>query len=51
MKIANVLTDTDILMKARRAAKETMITDDERRYMEQLLAIRYKMNFEHITDS
>ena len=51
LKIANVLTDTDILMKARRAAKETMITDDERRYMEQLLAIRYKMNFEHITDS
>ncbi|WP_462332616.1 ATP-dependent DNA helicase RecG [Schwartzia sp. (in: firmicutes)] len=51
LKIANVLTDTDILMKARRAAQETMITDEERKYMEQLLAIRYKMQFENITDS
>lgn len=51
LKIANVLRDTELLMKARQAAQETMITDDERKYMEKLLAFRYKMQFENITDS
>lgn len=51
LRIANVLRDTEILMKARKAARETMEHDDSLRFIKRVLELKYKKNFSKITDT
>ena len=51
LKIANVLRDTDILMKAREAAKVTISDAATLSFMKKLLSLKYKEHFEHINDT
>jgi ATP-dependent DNA helicase RecG len=51
LKIANVLTDTDILLQARRAAMETMESAADLHYVREVLSLQYKQHFLHITDT
>lgn len=51
LKIADVLNDVDILLKARRAALETMERSEDLRYVRDILALQYKDHFDKITDA
>ena len=50
LKVADVLNDMDILLKARQAAQETVANREERRDVLPILALQYKEQFENITD-
>ncbi len=50
LKVADVLNDMDILLKARQAAQETVASQAERRDVLPILALQYKEQFENITD-
>ena len=50
LKVADVLNDMDILLKARQAAQETVANREERRDVLPILALQYKVQFENITD-
>ena len=51
LKIADVLTDTDLLLEARKAAQETMGRKEDMSFVLPILAAQYKEQFEHITDT
>jgi ATP-dependent DNA helicase RecG len=51
LKIADVLNDVDILLKARRAALETMERSEDLHYVRDILALTYKDHFDKITDA
>ena len=51
LKIADVLNDMDILLKARQAAQETVQDAAERHDILPILAMQYKEQFENITDT
>ena len=51
LKIANVLRDTDILMRARRAAMETMEEAQDMRYVLEVLRLNYSDRFGKIMDA
>ena len=48
LKIANVLRDTDILLKARQAAAETMTREEDLAYVRQVLMLQYKRRFANV---
>ncbi len=50
LKVADVLNDMDILLKARQAAQETVANREERQDVLPILALQYKEQFENITD-
>ncbi len=50
LKVADVLNDMDILLKARQAAQETVASQAERQDVLPILALQYKEQFENITD-
>jgi ATP-dependent DNA helicase RecG len=50
LKVADVLNDMDILLKARQAAQETVASREERQDVLPILAMQYKEQFENITD-
>ena len=50
LKVADVLNDMDILLKARQAAQETVANREERQDVLPILAMQYKEQFENITD-
>ena len=50
LKVADVLNDMDILLKARQAAQETVANCEERQDVLPILAMQYKEQFENITD-
>ncbi|SHK82116.1 ATP-dependent DNA helicase RecG [Selenomonas ruminantium] len=50
LKVADVLGDMDILLKARQAAQETVASREERQDILPILALQYKEQFENITD-
>ena len=50
LKVADVLNDMDILLKARQAAQETVASREERQDVLPILALQYKEQFENITD-
>ena len=50
LKVADVLNDMDILLKARQAAQETVGSREERQDILPILALQYKAQFENITD-
>ena len=50
LKVADVLNDMDILLKARQAAQETVASREERRDILPILSLQYKEQFENITD-
>lgn len=49
LKIADVLSDVDILLKARQAALETMENQEDLHYVMGVLALQYKEHFFKIT--
>jgi len=51
LKIADVLNDVDILLKARRAALETMERSEDLHYVKDILALQYRDHFDKITDA
>ena len=51
LKIADVLQDIDILLKARRAALETMENKVDLDYVLPVLELQYKEHFLNITDT
>ena len=51
LKIADVLSDVDILLRARRAALETMENQEDLHYVMRVLALQYKEHFLNITDT
>ncbi len=51
LKIANVLRDTDILIRARRAAMETMEEAQDMRYVLEVLRLNYSDRFGKIMDA
>ena len=51
LRVANVLRDTDILLRARRAAMETMETARDMRYVLEILRLNYKDRFGKILDA
>ncbi len=51
LKIADVLSDVDILLKARQAALETMGNQEDLHYVMGILALQYKEHFLNITDN
>ena len=51
LKVANVLRDTDILLRARRAAMETMEEARDMRYVIEVLRINYRDRFGNILDA
>jgi ATP-dependent DNA helicase RecG len=50
LKVADVLNDMDILLKARQAAQETVANREEWQDVLPILALQYKEQFENITD-
>ncbi|SEJ09388.1 ATP-dependent DNA helicase RecG [Propionispira arboris] len=51
LKIADVLNDLDILLKARDAALKTLASVDDLRYILEILSLQYKDQFMKITDN
>ena len=51
LKIADVLTDLDILLKARQAALETMEREQDMRQVLSLLSLQYREHFSHIMET
>ncbi|MCR5030223.1 MAG: ATP-dependent DNA helicase RecG [Selenomonadaceae bacterium] len=51
LKIANVLRDTEILLRARRAAMETMEEAQDMRYVLEILRLNYSNRFGKILDA
>ena len=51
LKIADVLADAAILLRARRAAMETMEDEQALHYVQGVLALQYKEHFLNITDT
>ena len=51
LKIADVLQDMDILLKARHAALETMENQADMRYILPILALQYQQQFLNITET
>jgi len=51
LKIADVLNDLDILLKARAAALKTMASVDDLRYILDILSVQYNDQFMKITDN
>ena len=51
LKIANVLRDTEILLRARRAAMETMESAQDMRYVLEILRLNYNNRFGIIMDT
>lgn len=51
LKIADVLQDMDILLKARHAALETMENQEDLAYVLPILALQYKEHFQKITEA
>jgi len=51
LKIADVLNDLDILLKARDAALKTLASVDDLRYILEILSLQYKDQFTKITDN
>ena len=51
LKVANVLRDTDILLRARRAAMETMEEAQDTRYVLDVLRLNYSDRFGKILDA
>lgn len=51
LKIADVLQDTDILLRARQAALETMATEAELASVMPILAAQYNEQFGHINET
>ena len=51
LKIADVLQDMDILLKARHAALETMENQEDLAYVMPILSLQYKEHFQKITES
>ncbi len=51
LKVANVLRDTDILLRARRAAMETMEEARDMRYVLEVLRLNYQNRFGNILDA
>ena len=51
LKVANVLRDTDILLRARRAAMETMEETRDMRYVIDVLRLNYSDRFGKILDA
>ncbi len=51
LKIANVLRDTEILLRARRAAMETMESSQDMRYVLEILRLNYSDRFGKILDA
>ena len=50
LKIADVLQDMDILLKARHAALETMENQEDLAYVMPILSLQYKEHFQKITE-
>ncbi len=48
LKIANVLRDTAILLKARQAANETMTREEDLAYVRRVLTLQYKRHFANV---
>lgn len=51
LRIADVLRDTDVLLKARRAALETLEQKENIAQITKVLSLQYKEQFENILDS
>ena len=51
LKIANVLRDTDILLRARQAAVETLDAEADCRYVREVLRLQYKRRFAKINEA
>ena len=51
LKIADVLQDVDLLLKARSAAIETMERSEDLGQVREVLALQYKEHFTNITDT
>ena len=51
LKIADVLQDVDLLLKARSAALETMERSEDLGQVREVLALQYKEHFTNITDT
>lgn len=51
LKVADVLKDMDLLLEARRAAQETLGRREDLSFVLPVLAVRYKEQFLHITDT
>ena len=51
LKIANVLRDTDILLRARQAAVETLDAEADCRYVREVLQLQYKRRFAKINEA
>ena len=51
LKAADVLRDTDLLLAARQAAQETLERSEDLSFVLPVLAVQYKEQFLHITDT
>ena len=51
LKVADVLKDMDLLLAARRAAQETLGRQEDLSFVLPVLAVQYKEQFLHITDT
>ena len=51
LKIANVLRDTDILLRARQAAVETLAAEADCQYVREVLQLQYKRRFAKINEA
>ena len=51
LKAADVLRDTDLLLAARQAAQETLERSEDLSFVLPILAVQYKEQFLHITDT
>ena len=51
LKIADVLTDTQLLLEARKAAQATLGSKEDLSFVAPILSAAYKEQFEHITET
>ena len=51
LKIADVLRDSDILIEARRAALASLARREDLDFVLPVLALQYREQFQHITES